>query len=151
MYFETWKYMFFRRSLAHINYKCFSVGIFGGLAPSPHTKKLATLLPIPTEVITCFACLLVSLYRRKIRTLFRWGFFFLAGGGVGLSTKSFSAPYENPSPPPPVPPYWKNSSYATAFKGSRSHLQISLNIMELCKDKKHTNMMMYMKSYSCRL
>ena len=35
------------------------------------------------------------------------------------------------------------------IKGSRSHLQISLN-MELCKDEKHT-IMMYMKYYSCRL
>ena len=43
--------MFLRRSLAHMNYK-FSVG-------TPNTKELATLLPIPTEVITFFFCLLV--------------------------------------------------------------------------------------------
>ena len=33
------------------------------------------------------------------------------------------------------------------FKGSKSHLQISLNIIKLCKDEKYTIMMMYMKSY----
>ena len=37
------------------------------------------------------------------------------------------------------------------LKGSRSHLQISLNITKLCKDEKYTVVMMYMKSYSCRL
>ena len=31
-----------------------------------------------------------------------------------------------------------------ALKGSRSHLQISLNVTELCKDEKYTVMMMYM-------
>ena len=38
--------MFLRRSLAHISYMYiyFSVGTFEGLAPPPHTKKLATLL-----------------------------------------------------------------------------------------------------------
>ena len=40
-----------------------------------------------------------------MRTLFRWGFFFLAGGGLG---KILVPPYENPRPPPPpVPPLLK--------------------------------------------
>ena len=38
-----------------------------------------------------------------------------------------------------------------SLKGSRSHLQISLNITKLCKDERYTTVMMYMKSYSCRL
>ena len=37
------------------------------------------------------------------------------------------------------------------IKGSRFHLQISLNITRLCKDEKYTIMTMNMKSYSCRL
>ena len=37
------------------------------------------------------------------------------------------------------------------FKGSRAYLQISSNITKLCKDEKYTTMMLYMKSYSCRL
>ena len=55
--------MFLRRSLAHISYN-FSVGTFilGDFPPPPpHTKKLATLLPIPTEVITFFVIVVACL------------------------------------------------------------------------------------------
>ena len=84
----------------------------GGLAPPPPHKYQKTgyaILPIPTEVITFFVlcCLLVSLFRRKMRTLSRWGFFFLARGGGG--GQNFSAPYENPRPPPPSAPLLKKS------------------------------------------
>ena len=45
MYFESWKYMFLRRSLAQYKYIYYFVGTFGGLAPPPpNTKKLATLV-----------------------------------------------------------------------------------------------------------
>ena len=37
------------------------------------------------------------------------------------------------------------------FKGSRSHLQIFLNITKLCKDEKFAIVMMYMKYYCYRL
>ena len=57
----------------------------------------------------CF--LLVSLFRRKMR-IFLYIFFILilglvlfrggGGGGGGLSAQNFSAPFENPSPPPPT-------------------------------------------------
>ena len=92
MYFETWKYVL-RRSLASL-----------ARAYTPNTKELATLLPIPTEVITFFfgggglVCMLVSLFRRKMRTLFRRGFFF-SGGGGGLFSSSFSAPLRKPKAP----------------------------------------------------
>ena len=52
MYFESWKYMFLRRSLASLARAVlctFFVGTFGGLAPPPpHTKKLATLMTTHT-------------------------------------------------------------------------------------------------------
>ena len=41
--------MIFRRSLARIRY------IWRALPPPPPTQKLATLLPIPTRVITFFS------------------------------------------------------------------------------------------------
>ena len=71
-------------------------------------------LPIPspsTKVMTPFFSSFfshVSLYRRK---MIRWGLFFFLGGGGGVSAQNVSAPYENPRPP--VPPHWKNPSYAT--------------------------------------
>ena len=40
---------------------------------------------------------------------------------------------------------------SVVLKGSKSHLQISLNITKLRKDEKYTIMMMYMKYYRCRL
>ena len=112
MYFETWKYMFWgaRSRISHINYKFFFWPAANPGAPPrrkvslppppPNTKRLATLLPIPTEVITFppppppgpffffFFCLLVRLFRRNMRTHFRWGF-LLAGVGVGLVTSKF--------------------------------------------------------------
>ena len=60
----------------------------------------------------------------------------------------------------PAPPSWPTGraleamfardSRSLKLKGSRSHLQISLNITKLCKDENYTVMMMYMKSYSWR-
>ena len=80
--------MFLRRSLASLAhaYKLqlvMSVHL-GGLPPTPHTKKLTTLLPIPTEVITFFSFSFFSLVSFlpenedpfEVRT-------FLAGGGGG--------------------------------------------------------------------
>ena len=45
MYFESWKHMFLRRSLAQYKYIYFCRSMYRGLAPPPPiTKKLATLL-----------------------------------------------------------------------------------------------------------
>ena len=46
--------------------------------------------------------------------------------------------------------FWMHA-HQFIFKGSRSNLQISLNITKLCKDDKYTIMMMFIESYSCRL
>ena len=43
-----------------------------------------------------------------------------------------------------------NTIICNGFKGSRYHLQISLNITKLHKDENYTIMTMYMKSCSCR-
>ena len=84
-----------------------SVSTFGGLPtppppppPPPIPKSWLRYCPslqkwLPFSFLFC--CLPVSLFRRKMRTLFRWGFFFLAGkggggGGGGLSAQMFSAP-----------------------------------------------------------
>ena len=75
MYCETWNiYVFESLARSRIQVTIFSVGTFGGLAP-PHTKKLATLLPIPTEVITFF--------RLENEDPFQVRIFFLAGEGGG--------------------------------------------------------------------
>ena len=44
----------------------------------------------PTKVITFISPLLVSLFRRKIRTFLRWDFFFRGGGGGGLVSSKLS-------------------------------------------------------------
>ena len=73
--------------------------IWGLAPPPPPYQKLATLLPIPIQKWLLFfllACLLVSLFRWKMRTLFRWGFSLAGGGGGGLSAQILVPPYENP-------------------------------------------------------
>ena len=47
---------------------------------------------------------------------------------------------------PRDPGVWRLTltAYSRPVKGSRSHLQISLNVTKLCKDEKNTIMMMYM-------
>ena len=49
----------------------------------------------------------------RIYLFFIFYLFFILFFG-GMSAQNFSAPYKDPRPPPPVPPYWKNPSYATA-------------------------------------
>ena len=109
------------RLLAHINYN-FSVGTFGGLAPPPpHTKKLATLLPIPTEVITFFFffCLVVACLSAcsagKRGPFLGEDFFWRGGGGGGLSAQNFSSPLRKPKAPQ-CPPTEK--ILATPLEGS---------------------------------
>ena len=107
--------MFLWRSLAHISYNFFCWYIWGAFPPAPpppHTKKLATLLPIPTEVITFFLVLFACLSAcsaGKRGPFFGEVFFFGGGGGGGgraRQLKIFSAPLRKPkAPPPPSAPY----------------------------------------------
>ena len=92
------------RSLAHISYNC-----FGLPPPPPHTKKLATLLTIPTEVITgCCFLLPCQLVPPENEDPFEVRLFLLrGGGGGGLSAQNCSAPLWKPKAPPPVPPLLK--------------------------------------------
>ena len=101
MYLETWKYMILRRSLAHISYNFFCKYQKAGYVK--YCPSLQKWLPF------FFFYLPVSLFRRKMRTLFRWGFFFGRGGGA-CQLNILVPPYENPRPH--SAPYWKNPSYA---------------------------------------
>ena len=76
------------------------------------------IVPTPTPRqkwwLFFFFFLLVSFFTGKCGPV--WLRTFLKGGGGGLSAQNVSAPQRNPkAPPPPVPPYWKNPSYATGF------------------------------------
>ena len=125
--FETWKYMFLRRSLASLacayKLQLFLSVHLGGGAPPPHTKKLATYTAHPYKsdyLPPPLACQLVP-PENEDPFLGEDFFFFLArgGGGGGACQLKNVVPLQNPRPPPPpVPPYWKNPSYATDVQRS---------------------------------
>ena len=110
-------------------FHCFYAFVNGCSCPFPLGPILIeVMIKIIFTFFLFFACQLVlpeneDLFGVRILIFFFFFFFFfLRGGGGGeMSAQNFSAPLlKDPRPPPPVPPYWQNPSYATGYTGWQS-------------------------------